>query len=116
MAYYLDKQMPMSIQLLSAHSGFKGVSVERGRSGVELGSTAAFAAMCHFVFDSLENFVPAFTPNAARLQGDIPNYTDVQPVIRMNDVLISARSLRSHCLFAVLFFVKLLQIQQPGSA
>ena len=79
-------------------------------------SAAAFAAMCHFVFDSLENFVAAFTPNAARLQGDIPNYTDVQPVIQMNDVLISALSLRSHCLFAALFFVILLQIQQPGSA
>jgi uncharacterized protein (TIGR02118 family) len=57
---------------------------------VEPVSAPAFVAMCHFVFDSLENFVAAFTPNAARLQGYIPNYTDVQAVIQMNDVLISA--------------------------
>jgi hypothetical protein len=32
MRYYFDKHMPVSIQLLSAHSGFKGVSVERARA------------------------------------------------------------------------------------
>jgi hypothetical protein len=31
----------------------------------------------------------AFAPNAAALQGDIPNYTDVAPVIQVNEVLIS---------------------------
>jgi hypothetical protein len=31
----------------------------------------------------------AFTPHAAALQGDIPNYTDVTPTIQFNEVLIS---------------------------
>ncbi len=30
MVYYVEKHMPMSIRLLSAHPGFKGVSVEKG--------------------------------------------------------------------------------------
>lgn len=89
MRYYLDKHMPLSIELLSAHSGFKGVSVERGLGGAEPGSKAPYIAMCHFLFESMEDFTAAFTPYAATLQGDIPNYTDVQPVIQLNEVLIS---------------------------
>ncbi|HEY4903834.1 MAG TPA: EthD family reductase [Candidatus Sulfotelmatobacter sp.] len=90
MRYYIDTHMPLSIKLLSAHSAFKGVSVERGIRGVEPGTDAAFVAMCHFLFDSVEDFMAAFLPHAATLQGDIPNYTDVQPVIQVNEVLISS--------------------------
>jgi hypothetical protein len=28
--YYIDKHMPLAIELLSAHPGFNGVSVEHG--------------------------------------------------------------------------------------
>jgi uncharacterized protein (TIGR02118 family) len=89
MRYYIDTHMPMSIELLSAHPGFKGVSVERGLGGAEPGSGAAYVAMCHFLFDSIEDFMAAFTPHADRLQGDMPNYTDIKPVIQISEVLIS---------------------------
>jgi uncharacterized protein (TIGR02118 family) len=45
--------------------------------------------MCHFSFDSVESFMAAFVPHAAVLQGDIPNYTDVAPVIQFNEILMS---------------------------
>ncbi len=92
MAYYVEKHMPVSIELLSAHSGFKGVSVEHGLSGAEPGTDAAFIAMCHFLFDSVEDFMAAFLPHAAQLQADVPKYTDVQPVIQVSEVLIDTRS------------------------
>ena len=81
--------MPLSIELLSAHPGFKGVSVERGLSGAEPGTDPAYVAMCHFLFESLEDFMAAFLPHATRLQGDLPNYTDIKPVIQVSEVLIS---------------------------
>jgi len=87
--YYVETHMPMSIDLLGAHPGFKGVSVEQGLGGLIPGSEAAYVAMCHFLFDSLEDFIAAFTPHAALLQGDMPNYTDIEPVIQFNEVLIS---------------------------
>lgn len=87
--YYIDTHMPLSIQLLSAHPGFKGVSVERGLGGAMPGSEAAYVAMCHFAFDSVESFIAAFTPNAATLQGDMPNYTDIAPHIQFNAVLLT---------------------------
>lgn len=87
--YYVETHMPMSIGLLSTHPGFKGVSVEHGLGGGIPGTDAAYVAMCHFLFDSIEDFMAAFMPHAAVLQGDMPNYTDVEPVIQVNEVLIS---------------------------
>lgn len=80
--------MPRSIKLLSAHSGFRGVSVEKGLSNVIPGEPVPYIAMCHFTFDTIENFIEAFSPHAAELQGDIINYTDIEPIIQFNEVLI----------------------------
>ena len=87
--YYIETHMPLSIGLLSSHPGFKGVSVERGLSGADPGSVATYIAMCHFLFDSIESFMAAFAPHAKQLQGDMPNYTDIHPVIQVSEVLIS---------------------------
>ena len=88
--YYTGRHMPRSIALLSAHPGFKGVSVERGLGGGQPGSAPPYSAMCHFLFDTAESFMAAFMPHAPELQGDIPNYTNVSPVIQINEVLISS--------------------------
>lgn len=85
--YYVKTHMPMAIEKLSP--ALKGVSVERGLGGTAPESKPAFAAMCHLLFDSVDAFVAAFTPHAAALQGDIPNYTDVEPVIQFSEVVIS---------------------------
>ena len=45
MSYYIDTHMPLSIRLLSAHSGFKSVSVERGLGGAMPGTDASYIAM-----------------------------------------------------------------------
>ncbi len=84
--YYLNTHMPMTIAKLAP--ALKGVSVEQGISGGAPGTPAAFFAMCHLQFDSVEDFVGAFMPNAAELQGDIPNYTDVTPIIQISEVKI----------------------------
>lgn len=89
MAYYIDTHMPRSISLLGAHPGFKGVCVEKGLAGATPDSPPAYLAMCHFLFESVEAFMAAFVPHAPELQGDIPNYTDVTPIIQVSEVLVS---------------------------
>jgi uncharacterized protein (TIGR02118 family) len=89
LTYYVETHMPRSIQLLSAHPGFKGVSVEHGLGGEVPGSDPTYIAMCHFLFSSLEDFLAAFMPHAAVLQGDMQNYTDIEPVIQFNEVVLS---------------------------
>lgn len=84
--YYLDIHMPLSIELLSNAKGFRGVSVERGVDVAQPPITSSYVAMCHYYFDTLEDFMAAFMPHAERLQGDIVNYTDITPIIQINEV------------------------------
>jgi len=84
--YYLNKHMPRSIELHG--KALRGVIVERGLCGVTPGSQPAYVAMCHLFFDSVEAFVQAFTPHAAELQGDIPKYTNIKPIIQFSAVEI----------------------------
>lgn len=85
--YYLNQHMPMTIEKLSP--ALRRVSVEHGVGGGEPGSAAEFVAICHLYFDSVEAFLAAFGPHAGTLQGDIPNYTDVRPIIQFSDVKLT---------------------------
>jgi uncharacterized protein (TIGR02118 family) len=89
MPYYLETHMPLAIKLLGGHPGYRGVSVERGIDGALPSGDAAYVAMCHFQFDSLDHFMEAFVSHADVLRGDIPNYTDAVPVFQASEVLIS---------------------------
>ena len=88
--YYLNKHMPLSIQLLSAAPGYKGVSVERGLGGGAPDAPPTYIVMCHYLFDSVESFMAAFMPNSATLQGDMVNYTDIESIIQISEVVLSA--------------------------
>lgn len=87
--YYLNTHMPMSIEKLSGAKGFKGVSVERGIELDEPRIESSYIAMCHYYFDTLENFMAAFMPHAEELQGDLVNYSNIEPIIQINEVQIS---------------------------
>lgn len=87
--YYTEIHMPRSIQLLSTHPGFKGVSVERGFGTAETGTEVTYIAICHFTFDTVQSFIEAFTPHANELQEDMKNFTEIIPIIQFNDILIS---------------------------
>jgi len=86
--YYLSRHMPRSIELLSAHPGFRDVTVERGIGGTEPDSPPKYIAACFYVFDTLDSFISAFTPHSDELQGDMQRYTDVPAEIQFNEILI----------------------------
>jgi uncharacterized protein (TIGR02118 family) len=84
MAYYVQKHMPMVRQKLGA--ACKGISVEQGVAGGASGTPPTYVAMGHILCESAEAFQAAFTPHAAEIMGDIPNYTAIQPIIQISDV------------------------------
>ena len=84
MNYYLTSHIPMVKRLLGG--ALKGCVVEQGLGGAAPGSKAEFATLCHLRFDSVDAFQKAFGPHAAEITGDIPNYTNVQPVIQISDI------------------------------
>ena len=76
--------MPMAVRLLG--SAVKAVSVEIGVGGAMPGQPAPFSAIAGFTCESMEAFTAAFMPVAGQLQGDIPKYTDIDPVIQVSEI------------------------------
>ena len=85
--YYVKTHMPMSIRLLGPR--IRSVSVERGIEAAEPAARPAFVALCHFTCDSRQSFEAAFLPQAAVLQGDMPNYTDIVPIIQFSEIMLA---------------------------
>jgi uncharacterized protein (TIGR02118 family) len=86
MDYYTNSHIPMVGEKLD--SALKGVSMEQGIGGPEPGSPPIYHAMIHMLFDSVEAFQGAFGPHAEAIMGDLPNYTDIEPVIQISEVKI----------------------------
>ena len=84
MAYYCDLHIPMLKAKLGA--ACRRVDVDQGLGGAQPGSKPPFVAMCHLTFESVDAFQAAFAPHADAILGDIPNYTDIQPLIQLNEV------------------------------
>ncbi len=84
MDYYLDTHMPMVKSKVG--DACKQMAVEGGIGGGSPGEAAAFTAMGHLYFDSVEAFQQAFGPHADAIMADIPNYTSIQPQILISEV------------------------------
>ena len=86
MDYYVNKHVPLVGQLLG--DVLKGVTVEKGLGSVEPGSSATFAGMGNMYFDTVEDFGKSFGPNADEIMGDLPNFTNIEPVVQISEVMI----------------------------
>jgi uncharacterized protein (TIGR02118 family) len=84
MDYYCKNHMPMVQQKLGA--ACKSVAVEQGLAGGAPGSAPTYAAMGHLYFDSVAEFQAAFGPHTAAIMADVPNYTNIQPVLQVSEV------------------------------
>jgi uncharacterized protein (TIGR02118 family) len=84
MDYYCKSHMPMVQEKLGA--ACKSMAVEQGLGGVAPGAPPTYAAMGHLYFDSVAEFQAAFGPHTETIMADIPNYTNIQPVIQVSEV------------------------------
>ena len=82
--YYCKTHIPLVERLVG--SALKGVAVEQGVAGSAPGSLAPYLAIGQLQFDSAEAFQASFGPHAQEIMRDIPNYTNVQPVIQISEV------------------------------
>ena len=86
MDYYCNNHIPMVQEKVGA--ALKKVAVEGGLGGGSPDSPPPYAAMGHLYFDSVEDFQSSFGPHAAAIMADVPNYTDVAPVVQVSDIHI----------------------------
>jgi uncharacterized protein (TIGR02118 family) len=82
--YYLTVHMPLAARLLG--HALNAVTAEIGVGGGAPGVPATYAAIAGFTCDSVDAFMQAFLPVADQLRGDIPNYTNIEPVIQFSSL------------------------------
>ena len=85
-AYYREKHMPMVKQRLGAACLY--YTVDKGLSGGVPGTDPVYVARCDFVCTSVEAFAAARAPHAQEIKGDLANYTDIQPVMQISEVVV----------------------------
>jgi uncharacterized protein (TIGR02118 family) len=86
MLYYTKNHIPMIKEKLG--TACKRVEVDEGLGGAQPGgSKLALVAMAHLLFDSVDAFQKAFGPHAATIMGDVPNYTEIQPIVQISNVM-----------------------------
>jgi uncharacterized protein (TIGR02118 family) len=85
MDYYSRKHMPMAVTLFG--ESVKAMSIDKGLSAGAPDSPAPYLAVGYFYFDDMKSLQSAIGPNSEKLRADIPNYTNIQPVILIGEVL-----------------------------
>jgi uncharacterized protein (TIGR02118 family) len=84
--YYKDKHMPLVKNRMGAYC--KYYTVDKGLAGGAPNTAPTYIGMCHIFCDSVESFQAGFGPHADEILKDIPNYTDLEPVIQISDVVV----------------------------
>ena len=88
--YYETRHIPMALQLLG--EAVKAVTVTRGVAAGPPWPDPAYVATCRFTCESAEAYQRAVLPHLGRLQADIANYSDVEPVIQISEVTVRTGS------------------------
>lgn len=84
--YYRDKHMPLVKSLMGESCLF--YTVDKGLAGGAPGEPPTYIGMCHIFCDSVDAFQAGFGPHVKTVMADIPNYTDITPVMQISEVVI----------------------------
>jgi len=86
MKYYTTHHLPMVRDKCAPEC--RSIAAEAGVAGGDPGSQAPYVAVGHLTFDSLAAFQKAFGPHANDVFADIPNYTNIKPIIQISEVAL----------------------------
>lgn len=87
MDYYSNKHMPMAAGLLG--DAMKAMSIDKGLGGGGPDTPAPNIAVGYFYFETMADFQNAMGPNRDQIKADVPNYTNIQPIIQISEVLLA---------------------------
>lgn len=83
-AYYRERHIPMMLELLG--DNVLSTQVRRGIQAVD-GSSAPYLCLLNTHIRSPEQFAQVMAEHSERVLGDIPNYTNLQPIIQIDEIL-----------------------------
>jgi uncharacterized protein (TIGR02118 family) len=85
MSYYLNSHILLVSETLG--DALINANYDKGLAGGDPGSSAPFVAIANLFFNSMEEFGQAFAGGASILMADLPNFTDIEPVIQISEVI-----------------------------
>ena len=84
MDYYMNNHIPLCKKLLSPY-GLIRIEVDRGIDSPE--GMAPYVVIAHLVFESAEQMQEGLLAHDPELAADVKNYTDIQPIFQISEVL-----------------------------
>lgn len=85
MDYYENKHMPLVASLLG--DSLKLVKIDKGLAAGAPDTPVPYLAIGYLYFEKVSAFKNSFGPNAEKIRSDIPNYTNIQPIVQVSEVL-----------------------------
>ena len=85
MDYYLNKHMTVLHEKLDPVSLVK-TEIDEGIDSQGENTPPPFRVICHMFFNSMEDF-EKILPYEAELFGDVPNYTNIVPVVQISEMI-----------------------------
>lgn len=83
--FYFDKHLPLVRERLTS-LGLMGIDAEQGLAGGAPDSPPSYSVITRLNFNSVEEMQNALAVHGAELIGDIPNFTDVQPLMQISQL------------------------------
>jgi len=79
--YYMNKHIPWVSGLFS-----RPIEVRRGISSAS-GAPPPFVCLATILTNSTDEFQAVFGQHRATILGDVPNYTNIEPVVQFDEVI-----------------------------
>jgi len=86
--YYRTRHLPLIESRMG--NALRYYTIDKGLAGAGPGTAAAYVGMCHLLCDSMAAYESGFGPHAREITGDIRNFTDIQPVIQISEVVVES--------------------------
>ncbi|MEM6892365.1 MAG: EthD family reductase [Bacteroidota bacterium] len=84
MDYYANKHMPMAAELYG--DALKAMVIDKCLGGGAPNSPPTYMAVGYFYFEDMATFQEEMGKHSPTLRADVPNYTNVKPVLMVSQV------------------------------
>ena len=84
MDYYSKKHMPMAARLFG--DSLKAMAIDKGLANGAPDVPVQYLAIGYFYFETMSSFQNSMGPNSEKLKSDVPNYTNIRPMIQISEV------------------------------
>jgi uncharacterized protein (TIGR02118 family) len=85
--YYAKKHMKLVEEKLKK-MGLVRVEIDKAISGTTPGSTQPYITVGYLIFNSVDDLKKASGPMGGELHEDIPNFTNVEPIVQVCEIIM----------------------------